>query len=69
MEKAFQPGYDPALEIASHAKSASAHLSIYDEDGTEHLRRREQELVDRIISGQEKGHYYMLIGPKVCLDP
>ena len=65
MEKAFEPGYDPALEIASHAKSASAHHSIYDEDGAEHLRRCEQELVDRIVAGEEKGHYYMLLGPKV----
>lgn len=64
MEKAFDPGYDPALEVASHAKSTGHSLLDEDDDG-EHLRRQEQDLVDRIISGQTKGHYYMFLGPKV----
>ncbi|PAV24222.1 hypothetical protein PNOK_0129000 [Pyrrhoderma noxium] len=59
IEKAFEPGYDPALEIASHANASS--VPGVDE---EHLRRKEQDLVDRIISGQEKGHYYLLLGQK-----
>ncbi|KAL5483176.1 hypothetical protein ACEPAI_8405 [Sanghuangporus weigelae] len=63
MEKAFDPGYDPALEIASHAKSVGHSVSEGDGDG-EHLRRQEQDLVDRIISGQSKGHYYIFLGPK-----
>ena len=63
IEKAFEPGYDPALEIASHANASS--VPGVDE---EHLRRKEQDLVDRIISGQEKGHYYLLLGQKVLID-
>lgn len=63
MEKAFDPGYDPALEIASHAKAS--HTSSETEQEVEHLRRQEQDLVDRIIAGEEKGHYYMLLGSKV----
>jgi hypothetical protein len=27
--------------------------------------REEQEFIDRIISGEETGHYYLLIGEKV----
>ena len=64
MEKAFDPGYDPALEIASHAKRQGHNYSADDPDG-EHLRRQEQDFVDRIISGEEKGRYYMFLGPKV----
>ncbi|EJT96744.1 hypothetical protein DACRYDRAFT_92062 [Dacryopinax primogenitus] len=52
---AFSPGYDPALELANH--SAGIHPNG-------HVRRREQDLVDRIMSGEEKGHYYLLLGPK-----
>ena len=32
---------------------------------TVHLRRKEQPLVDRIIQGDEPGHYFLLTGPKV----
>lgn len=32
---------------------------------TQHLRRSEQDLIDRIIKGQEVGHYFILLGPKV----
>ena len=63
MEEAFDPGYDPALEIASHAKKVDAHGH---DDESLYLRRQEQEQVDKIISGQEAGHYFMLLGSKVC---
>ena len=63
MDKAFDAGYDPALEVADNAKTPD-HVYASDE---EHLRRQEQALVDRIISGREKGHYYMFLGPKVCV--
>ncbi|KAI5121443.1 hypothetical protein M0805_009552, partial [Coniferiporia weirii] len=62
MEKAFDAGYDPALDVATHSKNGDA-LDDQDHE-TKHLRRREQDLVDRIISGQEKGHYWMLLGSK-----
>ena len=62
MEKAFDPGYDPALEIAKHGKGPGR---VYEDAESEHLRRQEQDLIDEIISGKRRGHYYMLLGPKV----
>ncbi|KII95658.1 hypothetical protein PLICRDRAFT_129563 [Plicaturopsis crispa FD-325 SS-3] len=71
IEGAFAKGYDPALELANHGtakreKEDSLDDLEIDEDGpwTEHLRRREQEWVDRIIHGAETGHYFILLGPK-----
>ena len=34
-----------------------------------HLRRMEQDTLDRIIHGDEIGHYYMILGCKVSLFP
>lgn len=81
MELAFAPGYDPALELAQHSlKQANADVDgeldeldelTFDNQGTEpltlsgHLRRREQDWIDRIVHGAETGHYYVLLGPKV----
>jgi len=28
------------------------------------LRRKEQDLIDKIIAGQKTGHYYVLLGSK-----
>lgn len=58
MNNAFEPG-DPALEIAGveYGKQLS--------DSQEHwIARDGQALMDRIISGQERGHYYLIIGEK-----
>lgn len=66
MEKAFAAGYDPALELATHSKTRDAHR-LSDELEPEHLRRKEQDLIDDIVSGNVRGHYYMLLGPKVRL--
>ena len=76
IEKAFAAGYDPALELAKasakkpkgEATSAIGDDELdWDADGpwTEHLRRQEQDLIDRIIRGNEVGHYFVLLGPKV----
>lgn len=35
--------------------------------GTEHLRQKEQDFVERIIHGAESGHYFMILGCKVSL--
>lgn len=46
-----------------------AALGLEDPDSvpwTEHLRRREQDRIDRMVKGEEVGHYYVLLGPKVC---
>jgi hypothetical protein len=32
-----------------------------------HLRRKEQDVIDRIIHGDEGGHYFLLFGCKVSL--
>ena len=39
----------------------------WDLDGpwTQHTRRTEQDLIDRIVQGNEVGHYFVLLGPKV----
>ncbi|WVW84094.1 hypothetical protein I302_106123 [Kwoniella bestiolae CBS 10118] len=51
--RAFEPGYDPALELSTlHAPNSS------------HIHRREQPLIDRIVGGEEKGGYYLVIGSK-----
>lgn len=72
IEHAFAPGYDPALELATHHKktnnstvsAAIEDLELEDGPWTEHLRRKEQDILDRIIHGAETGHYFMLLGCK-----
>ncbi|OBZ69997.1 hypothetical protein A0H81_10438 [Grifola frondosa] len=72
IEKAFAAGYDPALELASHGKKRHENVPTileeleWDLDGpwTQHLRRKEQDLIDQIVHGEEFGHYFMLLGPK-----
>ncbi|OWZ51164.1 hypothetical protein C356_02307 [Cryptococcus neoformans c45] len=51
--RAFEPGYDPALE-----------LSKLNGPNASHVKRREQPLIDSIVRGEEKGGYYLVIGPK-----
>lgn len=45
----------------------ASDVQEWDLDGpwTEHLRREDQDLMDRIVKGCESGHYFMLLGPKV----
>ncbi|KAG9221165.1 hypothetical protein CCMSSC00406_0007339 [Pleurotus cornucopiae] len=73
IELAFAPGYDPALELANaskkgHTQHTHEPESCDDPDAdipwTEHLRRKEQDLIDRMIKGEEAGHYFILLGPK-----
>lgn len=77
MESAFDPGYDPALELAIHSAKArhrigqdaqrpDLELEIGDlEPWTQYLRRKEQDVIDLIVKGEETGHYYVLLGSKV----
>jgi hypothetical protein len=76
IEQAFQGGYDPALELAVQGGRPSGKRHMTDarddvDDGnatlTVHLRRKEQDILDRIIHGDEIGHYYMILGCKVAL--
>ncbi|KDR75696.1 hypothetical protein GALMADRAFT_495888 [Galerina marginata CBS 339.88] len=72
IENAFAPGYDPALELAKTHTSQKAPvddkssdpLFTEQEPWTSYLRRKEQEMIDHIIHGEESGHYFMLLGPK-----
>jgi hypothetical protein len=66
IEQAFEPGYDPALELAkSHTKRNEEPAYDADEPWTEYLRRKEQDQIDDIVKGNEPGHYFLLLGPKV----
>ncbi|TFK51099.1 hypothetical protein OE88DRAFT_1630656 [Heliocybe sulcata] len=71
IEEAFSAGYDPALELANQGKRSEERTVDYDEfqvdndvPWTEHMRRKEQDLIDRVVKGKETGHYFVLLGPK-----
>ena len=58
IDNAFQPG-DPALEVAG------VNNGVHQFTDEEHwVVRDEQAKMDKIISGQERGHYYLIIGEK-----
>jgi len=58
IDNAFQPG-DPALEVAG------VELGKHQYNHEEHwVVRDEQTQMDKIISGQARGHYYLIIGEK-----
>ena len=70
MERAFRPG-DPALEIAgttSGTPAAEARHEHVDEHDNEHrlegALRPEQARLNAIVTGAERGRYYLLIGEK-----
>jgi hypothetical protein len=67
IENAFQPG-DPVLELAALGKSASGtstHILAGD-DGNEQnwILRPEQDKIDAIVNGTDKGKYHLIIGEK-----
>ncbi|KAG6850844.1 hypothetical protein H0H93_007462 [Arthromyces matolae] len=73
IEEAFAAGYDPALELATHQTKrsrpnhdlANGALEFDDQaPWTENMRRKEQDTIDRIVHGEEPGHYFVLLGPK-----
>ncbi|KAF9071642.1 hypothetical protein BDP27DRAFT_1500185 [Rhodocollybia butyracea] len=70
IELAFEPGYDPALEVAKnyHTRTSSPEELTFDDPALipleENLKRKEQDLIDRIVKGEEPGHYYVLLGAK-----
>lgn len=58
MDNAFRPG-DPALEVAGVEAGKHRVRNL------EHwIVRDEQERVDRIIAGETRGQYYLMIGEK-----
>lgn len=61
MENAFNPG-DPVLELAGTNNGPPGNIL---EDNQEHwIRRAEQEKIDAIVDGSDRGHYHLLIGEK-----
>jgi hypothetical protein len=67
IENAFRPG-DPVLELAALGKSAtgsSTHISGSDgEDEQNWILRPEQDKIDAIVNGSDKGKYHLIIGEK-----
>ena len=59
MKKAFDPG-DPVLEMAA----TGSEVSTIPEGGDHWLRLLDQERIDAVVNGTNKGHYYLLIGEK-----
>jgi len=71
MEVAFAKGYDPAVELTRHMKVGRGVDDVNEgvNPEVENLRQKEQAVVDSIVQGKEPGHYFLLIGPKVCPTP
>ncbi|KAG8888540.1 hypothetical protein FRC00_014724, partial [Tulasnella sp. 408] len=67
IEKAFEPGYDPALSLADHGvKSRGGEaISSVGIDWAADVRRQEQDAIDEIVHGMRHGHYILLMGSKV----
>ena len=66
MENAFKAG-DPVLELSGFKSPSSREKAIAEneEADSEHwILRDEQHKIDDIVSGDTKGHYYLLIGEK-----
>ena len=61
MELAFQPG-DPVLVLAE--LDGQTPDSILEDGQRRWIHRAEQDDVDAIINGTDKGHYHLLIGEK-----
>ncbi|KAF2107445.1 hypothetical protein BDV96DRAFT_506321 [Lophiotrema nucula] len=69
MENAFRPG-DPVLDLAASGKEVPPTVpanipDVNNEvDYDRWIPRLEQEKIDNIVSGQDKGRYHLLIGEK-----
>ena len=60
MENAFEPG-DPVLTLAAIGKDIPLSKTAA---ATHWIPRPEQDNVDRIVGGNEQGHYHLFIGEK-----
>ncbi|KAL6240757.1 hypothetical protein RBB50_012321 [Rhinocladiella similis] len=64
MEEAFTPG-DPMLDLATPVGARVAPPEQSEEEDSDHwVERPEQSRIDRIINGESKGRYYLLVGEK-----
>ncbi|KAG8903489.1 hypothetical protein FRC00_000046, partial [Tulasnella sp. 408] len=66
IEMAFEPGYDPALNLADHGIKSRSHesSSTAGVDWASDVRRQEQDVIDEIVHGMRHGHYILLMGSK-----
>lgn len=67
IDNAFKPG-DPVLDLAATGKqgTATGGQVLVDEDkNREHwVLREEQDLIDKIVAGEVRGQYHLLVGEK-----
>ncbi|ESZ97838.1 hypothetical protein SBOR_1783 [Sclerotinia borealis F-4128] len=63
MEIAFKPG-DPVLDLAATTKQVPKKRTEAAEDDEHWIHRAEQEKIDQIVNGEDRGHYHLLIGEK-----
>lgn len=66
MENAFRPG-DPVLDLAAYGKQIPVNtpeVPGVGEDRDRWIPRTEQLKLDAIVSGEDRGHYHLLIGEK-----
>jgi hypothetical protein len=67
IECAFKPG-DPVLDLAAHHdqlhQTAAAAVGQKASGDGDWYPRGEQNLVDDIVSGRARGHYYLMVGEK-----
>ncbi|KAL8938484.1 MAG: hypothetical protein Q9216_003874 [Gyalolechia sp. 2 TL-2023] len=61
VENAFKPG-DPVLELAA-LNGTPAAIPV-DNDDEHWIRLKEQQKIDAIVDGSDRGHYHLLIGEK-----
>ncbi|KAL9599345.1 MAG: hypothetical protein Q9219_003878 [cf. Caloplaca sp. 3 TL-2023] len=61
LERAFEPG-DPVLELA--ALGGPPPTTLGDNDNEHWVRLKEQQKIDAIVNGSDRGHYHLLIGEK-----
>lgn len=64
MENAFKPG-DPVLELAAlGGETPKSIVDNEDNDDQHWIRLKEQQKIDAIVNGSDRGHYHLLIGEK-----
>ena len=65
MSNAFAPG-DPVLDLAAMTREPPEveGNNVADKYLQHWIPRKEQDKIDAILSGERKGHYYLLIGEK-----
>lgn len=64
MEEAFAAGYDPVLALVQSSEGTGSAATLEQLAYTKVEGRPEDDLIARILKGQERGRYYLILGPK-----